>query len=337
MTRLDSPASSRRQRPRRGDGDARATRPSCCCARSSRSRRSSSGSTSSSSCSPTTGRGTSRPWVNDLVARHRAPGDAGRRRRSRSPPASWSPSGPASAATSSPPGSAGIILNLVTMGDYLDVALRDFGLLVGALALARLAVSSAAATAPGRTMTEQRAELSWRPRVVPRPVHDRPGRAPRPPPATCSSRWVSRRRRPPGRDATPDGARLRRAAQRRGLRPTTFPNDEGYDELVLVEDIPLRSVCEHHMLPFVGVAHVGYLPGERILGLSKFARLVEFFSHRAADPGAADQAGRRAPPGPPRAPRRGGRGRGRAHVHEPARRARDRCPHRHLDALRRAA
>jgi len=62
---------------------------------------------------------------------------------------------------------------------------------------------------------------------------------------------------------------------------TTFPNDEGYDELVLVEDIPLRSVCEHHMLPFVGVAHVGYLPGERILGLSKFARLVEFFSHRA--------------------------------------------------------
>lgn len=57
---------------------------------------------------------------------------------------------------------------------------------------------------------------------------------------------------------------------------TTFPNDEGYDELVLVENIPVQSVCEHHMLPFVGVAHVGYLPGDRILGLSKFARLVEF-------------------------------------------------------------
>ncbi len=57
---------------------------------------------------------------------------------------------------------------------------------------------------------------------------------------------------------------------------TTFPNDERYDELVLVENIPIRSLCEHHMLPFVGVAHVGYLPGERILGLSKFARLVEF-------------------------------------------------------------
>ena len=62
---------------------------------------------------------------------------------------------------------------------------------------------------------------------------------------------------------------------------TTFPNDEGYDELVLVQDIPVRSVCEHHMLPFMGVAHVGYLPADRIVGLSKLARVVEFFSHRA--------------------------------------------------------
>jgi GTP cyclohydrolase I len=61
---------------------------------------------------------------------------------------------------------------------------------------------------------------------------------------------------------------------------TTFPNDEGYDELVLVRDIPVRSVCEHHLLPFVGVAHVGYLPGERILGLSKLARIVEHFAGR---------------------------------------------------------
>jgi GTP cyclohydrolase I len=61
---------------------------------------------------------------------------------------------------------------------------------------------------------------------------------------------------------------------------TTFPNDEGYDELVLVQDIPLRSLCEHHMLPFVGVAHIGYLPDQRILGLSKLARVVDFFSHR---------------------------------------------------------
>lgn len=61
---------------------------------------------------------------------------------------------------------------------------------------------------------------------------------------------------------------------------TTFPNDEGYDELVLARDIPVRSVCEHHLLPFTGVAHVGYLPGERILGLSKLARIVEHFACR---------------------------------------------------------
>ena len=61
---------------------------------------------------------------------------------------------------------------------------------------------------------------------------------------------------------------------------TTFANSEGYDELVLVENIPVRSLCEHHMLPFFGVAHVGYLPSERILGLSKFARVVDFFAQR---------------------------------------------------------
>ncbi|MDX6296235.1 MAG: cyclohydrolase [Nocardioidaceae bacterium] len=49
--------------------------------------------------------------------------------------------------------------------------------------------------------------------------------------------------------------------QSRPFEPTTFPNDEGYDELVLVRSIPMRSMCEHHMLPFAGVAHVGYLPG----------------------------------------------------------------------------
>jgi len=59
---------------------------------------------------------------------------------------------------------------------------------------------------------------------------------------------------------------------------TTFPNDEGYDELVLAKGIPVQSLCEHHLLPFHGVAHVGYLPGERILGLSKLARVVELFA-----------------------------------------------------------
>ena len=59
---------------------------------------------------------------------------------------------------------------------------------------------------------------------------------------------------------------------------TTFPNEEGYDELVLARDIPFHSLCMHHMLPFHGVAHVAYLPGERIIGLSKLARVVELFA-----------------------------------------------------------
>jgi GTP cyclohydrolase IA len=66
----------------------------------------------------------------------------------------------------------------------------------------------------------------------------------------------------------------------RPFRLTTFPNDEGYDELVLARGIPFRTVCEHHLLPFSGVAHVGYLPGDRILGLSKLARIVEHYAAR---------------------------------------------------------
>jgi GTP cyclohydrolase I len=62
------------------------------------------------------------------------------------------------------------------------------------------------------------------------------------------------------------------------FHPTTFPNDQGYDELVLVRSIPFHSLCMHHLLPFHGVAHVGYLPGQRIVGLSKLARVVELFA-----------------------------------------------------------
>jgi GTP cyclohydrolase IA len=62
------------------------------------------------------------------------------------------------------------------------------------------------------------------------------------------------------------------------FRATTFPNDEGYDELILARSIPFHSLCMHHLLPFHGVAHVGYLPGDRILGLSKLGRVVEYFS-----------------------------------------------------------
>ncbi len=59
---------------------------------------------------------------------------------------------------------------------------------------------------------------------------------------------------------------------------TTFPNEDGYQGLVLVKDIPFHSLCQHHLLPFRGVAHVGYVPGERLFGLSKLARGVELFS-----------------------------------------------------------
>ena len=124
------------------------------------------------------------------------------------------------------------------------------------------------------------ARARWRPRVSP--------------PSTAASlvaaaRAASGRRRSLGRDiATAElvetPRRLVAAYHELLTGPdvdlTTFPNTEGYDELVLVANIPVRSVCEHHMLPFVGVAHVGYLPDERILGLSKFARLVDLVARR---------------------------------------------------------
>ncbi|GGI48012.1 GTP cyclohydrolase I [Agromyces flavus] len=64
----------------------------------------------------------------------------------------------------------------------------------------------------------------------------------------------------------------------RPFAPTSFANDEGYDDLVVVAGIPFDSLCEHHLLPFSGVAHVGYVPGDRLVGLSKLARVVEHFA-----------------------------------------------------------
>jgi len=62
------------------------------------------------------------------------------------------------------------------------------------------------------------------------------------------------------------------------FRATTFPNDDGYDQLIVARAVPFHSLCMHHLLPFHGVAHIAYLPGERIIGLSKLGRVVEFFS-----------------------------------------------------------
>jgi GTP cyclohydrolase I len=66
----------------------------------------------------------------------------------------------------------------------------------------------------------------------------------------------------------------------RTFNVTTFPNDGQYDELVIVRDIPFSSLCEHHLMPFTGVAHIAYLPGSRIVGLSKLARVVELYARR---------------------------------------------------------
>lgn len=61
---------------------------------------------------------------------------------------------------------------------------------------------------------------------------------------------------------------------------TTFPNDEGYSHMVMEKKIPFYSMCAHHLVPFYGHAHMAYIPRERILGLSKFARILEFYAKR---------------------------------------------------------
>ena len=61
---------------------------------------------------------------------------------------------------------------------------------------------------------------------------------------------------------------------------TTFPNQEGYEHMVMERDIPFYSMCAHHLVPFYGKAHIAYIPGDSILGLSKFARILEFYAKR---------------------------------------------------------
>ncbi|HEX6203274.1 MAG TPA: GTP cyclohydrolase I FolE [Thermoanaerobaculia bacterium] len=61
---------------------------------------------------------------------------------------------------------------------------------------------------------------------------------------------------------------------------TTFPNDEGYSHMVMEKEIPFYSMCAHHLVPFYGHAHIAYIPRERIMGLSKFARILEFYAKR---------------------------------------------------------
>lgn len=91
-------------------------------------------------------------------------------------------------------------------------------------------------------------------------------------PAATSS--TSSPTRPDGHVSRPS------ASSSEEFETTTFPNDAGYDELVVMCDIEFTALCEHHLLPFRGVAQVDYLPGDRIIGLSKLAKLV---GHFAAD------------------------------------------------------
>jgi GTP cyclohydrolase IA len=61
---------------------------------------------------------------------------------------------------------------------------------------------------------------------------------------------------------------------------TTFPNEEGYSHMVMETQLPFYSMCAHHLVPFYGHAHIAYIPRERILGLSKFSRILEFYAKR---------------------------------------------------------
>src|SRR3989440_9273002 len=89
-----------------------------------------------------------------------------------------------------------------------------------------------------------------------------------------------------GLKATPDrvSRAMRELTNGYGVRPEEVVAgavfDQDYDEMVIVKDISFYSLCEHHMLPFFGQVHVGYLPKGKVIGLSKIPRLVEVFSHR---------------------------------------------------------
>jgi GTP cyclohydrolase I len=61
---------------------------------------------------------------------------------------------------------------------------------------------------------------------------------------------------------------------------TVFPNEERYTAMVMEKDVPFYSLCAHHFVPFYGHAHIAYIPSERIVGLSKMPRIVEFYAHR---------------------------------------------------------
>ena len=212
----------------------------------------------------------------------------------------------------------GIIVNLLLLPGFYDVALRDFGLLLAAVALQRLATRFD----PRPLTWPLRRGCSRHARPVTRkdhPVNPSLFRPEATPPAHHRTRTWSGT----GAVAEPDleraaaGARillealgvdldnesLARTPERmaaclaelmspRPFHLTTFPNDGGYDELIVAASIPLRSLCEHHMLPFVGTAHIGYLPGRASWALQAGSRPRALLL-APAGPGTADHPGRR--------------------------------------------
>ena len=261
---------------------------------SSRSRRSCSGWTSSSSCSPTgssTWRRRSTTWCPAPPTR-------------RCSPSGWSRSSPACvvavrAAHRRLPRRrvAGRHHRQPALPRrYYDVALRDFGLLVGALALARLARAFDRRGHRGDDARPIAAEPTDH--VPPDRGPSRRGgvdlagaerAATRP---SCAPSGST----PPdgdGRHPAAHGARLRRDAHARARSTSPrSPTTRATTSWCWRGDIPVHSVCEHHMLPFVGVAHVGYLPGRpdpRPVQAGPGRRAVR---PAPAGPGAADQAGR---------------------------------------------
>ena len=177
---------------------------------------------------------------------------------------------------------AGIIFNLLTYSGWYDVALRDFGLLLAALTLTRLAFRY---DPPRRRrhVGVMPAARSGTARLALAAPAARPGPIDR----AALERAAAELLRALGADVDDEGLRdtPRRVADAFGelLTPlpfnaTTFPNVDGYDQLIVARAIPFHSLCMHHLLPFHGVAHIGYLPGERIIGLSKLGRVVELFA-----------------------------------------------------------
>ena len=115
----------------------------------------------------------------------------------------------------------------------------------------------------------------------------------------------------------------------------TFEDVGGYDDIVLVRDIPFYSHCEHHMVPFVGKAHVAYYPGDKVVGLSKLARVVDIFARRLQTQERLTGRDRRGDRRDAEAARRRRDDRGRAPVHDAARRAEARRLDRHHPVHRR--